>query len=263
MSTTERVLANQIMATTSATGAKAPKAVLDSYRRAVRISEAARSIPVPRGGLAVAVAAALDDGRDPASDPDVQRAVTANSLTGRGITDQVDDIAYARFLDVCRDQADAIISAWAKPFTVAAATLATAHQRIGSVALTDTDPIMRSGGDVAEIWSAAVSASQVIEAINAGWVALAQYTRLASIDPRYSLLRIASVDYATWTDKQLDRQKVTPWDAVILGLDPSLPTFTEYRRRVQTLEQHSQAAALPPIDTQRSAIAGREIRVAS
>jgi hypothetical protein len=263
MSTTERVQAAQVMSTTTTTGAKAPKAVLDAYQRATRISDTVHSIPAPQGAVAVAVAAALDRGDDPAADAGVMQALTANSLVGRGITDAVDDIAYAQFLEVCRDEADAIINAWSRPFTGAADTLTAAHQRIGDLPLQDSATILQKGGDVAHVWAQATSASEVIDTIRTGWVALAQFTRLATIDPRYPVLRMAAVSGAVWTERNLERQQLSPWEALIAGLDLSLPTFGEYRQRVAQLEADLQRAVVDavPVDTQRSLIAGRPIKV--
>jgi len=102
-----------------------------------------------------------------------------------------------------------------------------------------------------------------INAAVAGWFALAEFTHAAPNDPRYPALRLAAVDFQTWENHELERRKVTPWEATLLGLTLSLPTFAQYAARVEAIEVGRQRAAVAaiPIDGQRSYIAGREIRV--
>lgn len=263
MNITDRSTATQIITAITTTEAKVPKTVTDTYARAVKLSEATRNLSAGSGALAVAVAAALEDGRDPTADPEVQRVLTASQLANDGVMQAVDGIAFDRFRDVCREHADTIVAALRKPFDQAAAALNEAHDRIGSVPLDNTAAIIAKGGDAADAWASAQAASATIEAVVSGWSALGDFTRLAPLAPRYRTLRLAAVDLDTWHNHRLAHGTATPWEAVLAGLDLHLPTFSEYRDRVRSLEDQQAQADVPELDPLRTHIAGRPIRVAS
>jgi len=236
----DRTVANQILTTFKTTGIKAPKRLTDAANRATRLDAAARNIGAGAGrdGLAVAVTVALDAGRDPAADPDVQRLLTGQQLAANyNLADEITAAAYEAVREVCREHADEIVLAWRKPFDKAAATLTAARSRIGSVPLEDSAEILRQGGDVADTWAAAQRAAATIDTIAAGWYALATFTRLAQPTTRHRPLRIAEVDYDQWTEHGLTDAKANPWTAVLAGLTLSLPSFSEYKRRVAAIEQ--------------------------
>jgi hypothetical protein len=230
-SMTARILLNAL----SSTGAKAPK-IAAAFEHATKIATTVRSLGTPPGAMVAAVAEALDDDRDPADDPEVQRLVTTNGFVNPGLMAEVEAIAFNDFAGVCTRDSDDIVTALRAPFDVAAATLAQAHNRIGDVPLEDTDTIMRRGDDIAAVWAKATAAAKVVDTITAGWAALGELTRTVPTDQRYRVLRIATVDYATWTEQELERSKLKPWDAIRAGLTLSLPTVSEYRQRVAAIE---------------------------
>jgi len=232
---TDRALARTILNAIESTGTKMPK-VAAAYAHATKISDASHALGIPPNALALAVAAALNDDRDPGDDPEVRRIVTTNAFANPGITQAVDAQAFEGFRTVCRDNIDEIVKALQKPFDAAAATLAEAHSRIGDVPLEDTATIMRKGADVAEVWAKATAAVKVIDAAEAGWQALGEITRTATSDRRYVVLRIADVPYSEWISSELEGKKLKPWDAMLAGLALSLPTVSEYRERVAVIE---------------------------
>jgi len=61
-----------------------------------------------------------------------------------------------------------------------------------------------------------------------------------------------------WAD--LGTRKADPWAALAAGLELTLPTLREYVDRNQAIDQYL-ATPVTAIDTQRSGVAGREIRV--
>lgn len=73
MNISDRTTAAQIISAIHSTGTKAPAAVLDAYQDCQRVSTEARQLHPKRDSLAPAVAAALIEGRDPVTDPQVQR----------------------------------------------------------------------------------------------------------------------------------------------------------------------------------------------
>lgn len=262
MNLSTRALTVQIINSINATGANAPKAVTDTYQRTAQLSAAAHNLHVGPAALGDAVLAALDADRNPAADPEVQRVFIASQIANEGIAQHIDNALSQRFREVCQQHADAIVQGWAKPFDQAAATLTTAHQRIGSVPLEDTATIMRKGHDIAAVWAAAQNAAATIDTITGGWSALAEFTRLASVNRNLLVLRFADVDYPTWDRHHLTEKRLTPWEAVILGLQLSLPTLGEYRARAAAIEL-GESAPEQMLDTQRSAVAGRDIYVSA
>jgi len=258
----DSMLARQVINVINATGIKVPAAVTDTWAQVGLLNSTVQKITP--GDLAAAVATAILAGRDPASDPDVLRVLAINQLTSNvNLSGAVAALGYDRFRAACLEHADAIVKAWRRPFSDAAATLTAAHQRIGHLQLDDTSTILRAGGDIAAVWASATAAVGVIDTITAGWTALGELTRTAPADRNHAVLRVADVDYQTWTAKQLHGKRMTPWELVLAGLTLSLPTAREYRERVAAITAARQAEAqLGDIDSLRSAIAGREIRTA-
>lgn len=244
MNISERSTARQIITTLQDSGAKIPKPVDAAWQRTVRMSEALQAMPYPGDELPVAVAAAIEAGRDPSADAEVQRLLTGQQIAGnQGIMQSVEAIGYEQFQQVCREQADAIVQALRIPFDQAATALAEAHGRIGNAPLGDTDAIVRQGGDAAATWAKATAAAATVDQIVNGWTTLATFTRLVQLDPRYSALRLAAVTYETWMSSELQHRRLTPWEAATSELSLSLPTITEYRARIAAIEAGHALAA--------------------
>jgi len=261
MALPDRLTTTQIMTSHDKLGVKAPAAVTAAHQRVTRISTAAQNMAPRLGDLYVAITAALDADHDPAADPEVQRVLAASQIANTGITNGVDAIVFDQFRAVCTEHADTIIKALAKPFDTAVKTLDTAHSRIGDLPLEDSATILTKGGDIAKVWGEAQIAVATIDTCITGWSGLGEFTHLAPIDPRYAVLRLAAVTWQEWADQGLQGRKVTPWEAVLAGLDLNLPTFGEYRDRIAVIEQGLRQPVPAPIDYGRSHIAGREIRV--
>ncbi len=237
MNISDRALITQITATFDATSTKVPAGLAAALTRAGRLAEQAQTLMPDDGAIGVAVTAAYDDGRDPAADPEVQRLVTGAQLAGNyALPDQIVGAATDQARQACADLADQIVGSWAKAFDTSVATLASAHQRIGHLQLGDTDPIMRLGGDAAGVWADATAAVRVIDTITGGWSALATFTRLLTPSRRHRTLTIADPTYDQWIEHRLDGAKPDPWTAQLTGLPLSLPTFAEYRQRVQAID---------------------------
>ena len=234
MNITDRATARTILGAIESTGANVPK-VAAAYAHATKISDAANALYIPQDALTLAVVAALEDDRDPGNDEEVRRIVTTNTFANPGITQAIVAHAFDGFVAVCQSNLDAIVKALRKPFDAAAATLAEAHTRIGDVPIEDTGTIMRRGGDIAAVWAKATAAVKVIDAADAGWQALGTITRTSSSNRLYRVLRFADVNHATWTEREFEGMKLSPWDAIRAGLAPSLPTMSEYRQRVAVI----------------------------
>jgi len=243
MNLTDRATAQQIIGSFTATGATAPKALIAAHERTTRLSEGVRGLNTRPEAIFAAVAAAIERGDDPGADAEVQRILTSTQIQNAGVMAGVDDLAFDGFREACTAHTDAIIAAWRKPFDAAAAVLADAHQRLGNVELEDTTAIIAKGADAADVWAKATAAVKVIEAIRHGWLGLVGITHAAPDDRNHAVLRIADVDYPTWTAQQLHGRKVGAWDAVLAGLTLALPSPAEYRQRVNTITKAQEAEA--------------------
>jgi len=263
MALPDRLTTSQLITSLDKLGVKAPAAVTAAHQRVTHISAAATNMTPRPGDLYVAIFAALDADHDPAADPEVQRVLAASQIGNSGVTQAVDGIVYDQFRAVCTEHADAIIKALAQPFDKAVKTLDTAHGRIGNLPLEDSATILTKGGDIAKVWGEAQVAVATVDLVLTGWAGLGEFTHLAPINPRHAVLRLAAVSWQEWSDQGLQGRKVTPWEAVLAGLDLNLPTFGEYRDRIAILEQGQRQSLVnaAPIDRARSHVAGREIRV--
>lgn len=247
--------ARTIVDATQAVGAKLPASVARTHQTTISALSALHDI-YPKGGLAPAVASALRAGRDPATDPEVQRIHLAMQLGEHGISAGVENILIEETRQAFHTHADAIVQAWATPFTKAAGVLAQAFNRLGGIDLTDTGAVVQQGGDAAEVWGKAQTASQTLSTIASAWISLVEFTRTANLDQRYPALRLAAVDAETWRALELERKRVSAWDLVISGLPLSLPTPIQYRERVAQLERGMAELAMreAPMDNSRESV---------
>ena len=256
MNISDRSTASVLIGSIGSTGATAPK-IADAYAHAVQISKSASELYIPQDSLSLAVFAALEDGRDPGNDEEVRRIVATNTFANPGITQSLDTLAWEGFRTVCRSNLLTAVKAMRVPFDAGAATLAKAHALIGDVPLEDTATIIARGGEVAEAWAQATKAVKVIDAADNALQALGTITRTSSNDRRYRVLRLAEVDYATWITLELEGRKVSPWEAVRMGLTLSLPTVAEYRERVSVITTAQAQAQMLEQQTGRDNASGK------
>ena len=241
MPISDRTTAGTILTLMAQNDVDAPE-VVAALGRAREIENAATRIGLGRGALGEAVFAALDAGRDPATDPEVQRAITANYLDNPGVAEAVREAAYGRARAVCDEYRDDIVTAWRKPFNVAAATLAGAYDRIGEVELDNADAILRNGGDIAEVWAKARAAVATIRAIRNGWSTLAEFTRAVNVDNHFRPLNFIDPTVDQWLGDHLRESRIDAWDATRGGYTLALPTFDEYRQRIARITAEVAAA---------------------
>lgn len=235
--TTERGQIAAILTASQCADTELPKGVQSAHERAQKVVEGGQHLGTGTDALAAAVTASLLADEDPAASPDVQRAVVAQALSANhGLSEEVAAAAYHVVREELSKTADQIVGSWVKAFDTAADTLQDAHRQFGDVSLEDHGAIIGTGPDAAAVWGQARAAVATINTIGAGWLALVSLCRLASTSDRsHAVLRIADVDYQTWTRHR--GLKAQPWDAVRVGLALSLPTAEQYTARVRTITQ--------------------------
>jgi len=241
-------------------GREDPEAVTSAYADAQRLSVAARELGSRDGVMSAAVIDALMRGKDPAADREVQRLSVLSSIANPGIGSAIEAHGTELIREALADHADEIVNAWRPGFDSAVAVLLDAFVIIGDLALDDSDAVLQRGAAATDAWANATKADDRVRRITEALQALGNFTRLTIVDKRHAALRLVDVDFQTWQSLALAGRQLSGWDAVRAGLTPSLPTLAEYRVRVRTL-QEAQAAPEMVVDTRRSSIAGREIRV--
>jgi hypothetical protein len=243
MNVSDRTTAAQLIAMFEKVGAKPPAAVTTAWQDTQKLSKGVRAIGCLPEIVYAAIASALQRGDDPAGDAEVQRILASGQISNGGVIDGVDDIAYSWFREVCAEHADDIVAALAKPFEAAAKTLVNAHQVLGDVPLSDSDTILRIGGDAPAHWAKAQAVVTTITSISRGWFALAEFTGHRNDPIRHQVLRLSAPTYEQWMSQAFEGKPADPWALVILGLDLALPTLTQYAERVDTITQGTQQAA--------------------
>jgi len=112
------------------------------------------------------------------------------------------------------------------------------------------------GVAAADTWGAARKAVATIRGAGNGWTALAGLPRPARPRPVAAAPRRRERNAGPTSAPR----KADPWAALAAGLELTLPTLREYVDRNQAIDQYL-ATPVTAIDTQRSGVAGREIRV--
>ena len=233
MNITDRTSATQLINSLAQTGAKTPVVVTEAWSTTARLSRGVREIGVYPEVIYDAVASALERGKDPAADPEVQRILASGRISNEGVIAGVDNIAYDRFRKVCVANADEIVDALREPFDAAVKRLIEAHAVLGSIDLADTDSVARN--DTGSTWGVATAAVATISNIISGWMALGEFANVVTLNPRHQVLRIAAPTFEQWETHELEGRHAEPWVLLNEGLDLSLPTFKQYRDRVAVI----------------------------
>ncbi len=232
--------ARQLFQAAQTLDVKFPKPVAEAREQVEAVRAAVEGIPQhDREGVARAVADALIEGADPLTDPGVARALTLAAITQPGVIDHVEISAFSRLWEACHEHQDAMVHAMQKPFDTAADVLVSAHERIGDLDLkTDSEAILRKGGDIAKAYTGAVEASATIDAVILAWSMLGQFVGNSQPDVRWVALRITNPPEGVFDELDLSRKSLTAWDAVRAGLSLTLPTLPEYTERRAAITEY-------------------------
>lgn len=185
------------------------------------------------------VLAALEAGRDPSTDPEVQQAVTAHYIANlASLGHRMQQAVAADLAQAVRAHVDDIVELWREDFDAAAAILVTAHAALAGLPLDRTDDIVRKGGGAAEHWGAAQSALKTLATIDRRWLNLYQLLRPGSaLERRHAFFKFSDLDPAAWVDPGAHAPAPTAWDALGDGLNLRLQTPAEYRQLVRAASE--------------------------
>lgn len=241
---------SSILRTTEKVGAKVPGDITKAYARYEKVNAALSTIYVGGNALADATLAAIDNNRDPAADPEVQRILASQSTGQEGVTGAVRQTVLGELVQAAGANADKLIAAWQKPFDTAALTVRETAQQLGPIALSDAQAILTKGGDAAEQWTKASQANHVIDDIVAAWTLLAAQTQFVPDSRNLHLLKFTDPTLEQWEEHGLNARRLSAWDAHALGLPLTLADGPEYMARARRHDQARQKRAL--LEQQRS-----------
>lgn len=123
----------QILRCARSLGADLPEPVAELEAARRRFDTAASTLGPEPGRLVDAVRAAIDNGQDPASDPEVQRLVTATSLAGnRELHDQLNHFGLGELRTAILEHTDEILDTWRPAFDAAVDAITTALDTLGT-----------------------------------------------------------------------------------------------------------------------------------
>ena len=242
----QQAAARQLLTHAKTLGLQLPKPVREAHAKVEKIRAGMGSIPAHNlAGVATAVAAALGRDADPTTDPEVAQAIALNAITMPSVIDHIEAASFSGLWEACRDHQDDIVAELRKPFDKAAAALVVAHERIGDFDLkTDSNDILKQGGDIAAVWAQAVEADKLIASVVASWFELGQFLHPGLADRRWVNLRLVNPPADVWDEHDLSRTLLGPWDAVRAGLALTLPTLAGFdERRANLTARRAEIAA--------------------
>jgi len=236
-----------IVTTTETIGAKVPADLTKAIARAAKIREAVYSIRSGRQDLAAATLTAIDAGRDPAADPEVQAILTRRALTD-GVEVLVANMVDADVVTALQGNVDALIESWQAPFDKAAQEIATAAASLGNIDLDNAADVLHKGGNAAEQWGIATRANRTIREITDAWTTLAHQTGFAPLNRHHIVMRMAEPTLEQWEDQQLQERNISAWEANGLGLKLSLANRETLPQRINSIATQRAARAQAGID---------------
>jgi hypothetical protein len=214
-------------------GGTVPDSMARDLDTLVRLTKEVDRLDLP-DGLPSAMLHALADGRDLATDPDVQAAATRRQLTA-AIPSARHELA-TRAHQFLADHADALLDAYREQFDKAAQVLTDSAKTLGAVALDDTAAVIIKGPKAAEAWARAQGAVSTINHTRQAWETLHQALHSSGVDPRFAVLVYADIPPAAWFDDGIAAQhyseRPTPWQCAVAGypLDLATPATHDQRR---------------------------------
>lgn len=245
MNITTRPAIAQIEASFERSGATVPAPLADALARRTEIVDRFATRPIPSvDALPVAVLAALENGTDPATDPDVQRVTASQDLAGRhNLSADIESILLDGIREAASTSAPAIQASWANVFDKAAVALADAYKVLGPVDLDDTAAVVKAGTAATASWAKARDAIAITEAITAGWLGLHQLLTNAVPSKPRRLLMLADIDAETWIDDSLDHAPANAWFALTHGYPLVICPVHDFAARVAEVDQEQRSRA--------------------
>lgn len=230
----------QFLKTLDATGAKLPKSLHAEINKRLENANTIGDYRLKEQSIADALHDAITDGRDPLTDPAVQRAALVSTLSGSDAISGLADAAHRRLGDVVTENIDTLITALKGPFDAAGKQLADAHATIKSAGLSSFDDpsiIQSRSGEVVTAGAQARVATDTLTKLDNALNPLLNATDTRSrVGESHPAFRFDMGDHAFQGIRRL-----TYWDALDRGYTISLATRAEKAARIQRAEEVAEA----------------------
>ncbi|TCJ23546.1 hypothetical protein E0W80_10415 [Microbacterium sp. PI-1] len=228
-----------------AAGGKTPKAITEAVDAQARILEEARKARGTVQGyeaLALAWANAVLEGRDPADDRDVFRAMLSNSLADGDIEYAATNAVTARAIEGITNSQDEILALLKKAFDEAGRTLTNAHSILGAISLDNTTAIFQLGPVAVQAYQDAQEARRITRLIDNGWTGMNNITQFAGSCEHVT--RWADTGITTW--ERMRRSKDT-WDMTVAGatLNLAIDRATIHQRTARIANEREERDTAP------------------
>lgn len=254
--TLARQILNTVFVTAERLGATVPKEISAEHRRLLNASQRSREMYQHlRGDLASAVVVALENDRDPLTDPAVLDALKGREIlqVQRGVEDAI----ATRTADLLIEHGTAIITAFRRPFDRAATAITSALDLLGDVDIDDMHAVLARGGNAAQLWADAKKAGDTIATIRQTWKLLSSAAPQLHVDPRYRIFIIADIPAGTFIDDQLGHVNLSAWEAARRGFTLSLASPDDLAQRIAAVQTEVQRRQVETDGTYANAIQRR------
>lgn len=232
-----------------AIGAELPKPLSKAIEETTRIREHVASVRNRAQGypaLAAAWADAVLDGRDPAEDREVFRALLNSQLLDGDIEYAASNVISDRAIAALKDVRDDILTTFKTAFDEAGQTLTRAHSILGDTSLDNTTTIFQLGPVAVQAHQDAQEARRIVRIIDNGWGGLNSLTNFAG----------SQIEVATrWTDSGIDtwekiRHSKDAWDMTTKGatLDLAIDHGTITARHERLAAERAQRDGAPDME---------------
>lgn len=228
-----RTAASLVAATSRKLGVDLPKPLAAAFADADRLRSPEALEQLNDASLTAAVADAIFTGRDVLASKDVQRAVTALTLSQFNIEHRLSEHAYERSAAALQAHADAVIETW-RPVVV---QINAAFVRFRAIApgVDPLDPDLPAGLPTKALtpWGEAKDAAARLEQVAQGWRAL------ASVGVAYMPEGTRPLVVADLTFEQLDGLGLRPsaQDVARFDVPLDLATTQTFAERVERISQ--------------------------
>ncbi|USI88761.1 hypothetical protein [Rhodococcus pyridinivorans] len=225
-------------------GIDIPEPIATVEARVKAIAKAAESVAPAHHDMLAAIIRAVDAGKNPVDDKDVQRMLAGQSLANDAILHGLRGEAAQLLTEALIEHQGLLFDAWRAKFDKATTDLAAAYKVLGGVNLNDTETVLQMGLDASAAWSTANNALATLRDVMTAWQSWATVTRQVSVRNDYAILRVAAVDWHTYRDHELGGT-IDYWKLTGLGIPFGLADVATYQRRVADIEaaQRAEVAA--------------------
>ncbi len=124
-----------ILDRTAALGCTVPKPLIEAQDRVVKMRAALDAARLPMTAITEPFRAALEAGRNPATDPAVQKAYLARQIGHLPVMEEIRTEVDGQLTVAVREHTPALVAAWRKPFSAAADTLTAAREGLRNLDL--------------------------------------------------------------------------------------------------------------------------------